>query len=308
MMALPRADSTRGAQQLVLAAYFRPGRQLAAAELPARMRRAPPLGFAPARYSRLAGSDCLGNRRHRTRPKPGRATPSTAKLRSKLDGIAWRKFSAYPIFVDPTRHPLETLTRLKEKSRLISHLAEQFLVPDAGRSRPRKRPGRRKPASVYGLLDVAKPKPMGQSDWPLRFDDAPSAFLNQIKARPRLARNAQIAEHRRARIGQTKSWLDGGCERLGRSGFGAYEYRGPGLLSQSCRLSVGLSGTYAGSRIYPPYRGWALYRRLYDQLGVECLSRDPRPYLRSTMRARLPSRPGRERACCDLSPQARRRR
>jgi len=29
-----------------------------------------------------------------------------------------------------------------------------------------------KPAAAYGLLDVAKPIPMGQSDWPLRFNDA----------------------------------------------------------------------------------------------------------------------------------------
>jgi hypothetical protein len=34
-----------------------------------------------------------------------------------------------------------------------------------------------KPGAVYGLVDVAKPIPMGQSDWPLRFDDAHQIFF-----------------------------------------------------------------------------------------------------------------------------------
>jgi len=42
----------------------------------------------------------------------------------------------------------------------------------------RARSGMRNPASAYGLLEVAKPVPMGQSDWPLRFDDAPPDLRN----------------------------------------------------------------------------------------------------------------------------------
>ena len=48
----------------------------------------------------------------------------------------------------------------------------------------RHRVGMPKPAAAYGLLEVAKPIPMGQSDWPLRFDDAPPILGNWVKPRP----------------------------------------------------------------------------------------------------------------------------
>jgi hypothetical protein len=68
----------------------------------------------------------------------------------------------------------------------------------------------RKPASAYGLLEVAKPVPMGQSDWPLRFDDAPPDLRNWDHPKPR-------ASEDRADSGAPKStyWTD---DRAGQAG------------------------------------------------------------------------------------------
>ena len=71
---------------------------------------------------------------------------------------------------------------------------------------------------------------------------------------------------------------------------------------------MGLSGAYAGPRIYPIDRGRPLQRRLHDQLGIQRLSRHPRPHVRPALRTRLPARPRRKRAGRDLPFKARRRR
>ena len=58
-------------------------------------------------------------------------------------------------------------------------------------------------------------------------------------------------------------------------------------------MPVGLSGPHPGPRIHPVDRSRPLQRRVHGQLGVERLPRNPRPHLRSPLRARLPARPGR---------------
>ena len=76
-----------------------------------------------------------------------------------------------------TRRPMETLTWLKANADCSAIWSSDFRpVMQKGRAACEGR--MRKPAAVYGLLVVAKPIPMGQSDWPLRFDDAPPNFRN----------------------------------------------------------------------------------------------------------------------------------
>jgi hypothetical protein len=55
-----------------------------------------------------------------------------------------------------------------------------------------------KPVSAYGLLEVAKPGPMGQSDWPLRFETRRRIYglgSSQNLAPARIARIAETEEH-----------------------------------------------------------------------------------------------------------------
>ena len=71
---------------------------------------------------------------------------------------------------------------------------------------------------------------------------------------------------------------------------------------------MGLPRSHAGSRIHPFDCRGALQRRLHDQLEIECVSRNSGTHLRSSVRARMPPRPRRGNAGCDLPPEARRRR
>ena len=80
---------------------------------------------------------------------------------------------------------------------------------------------------------------------------------------------------------------------LEESGIEADGYRASRLFPQSRRLSVGMSGPHARSRIHPADRGRPLRRRLPGQLEIERLPRHPRPHLRSSVRARVPPRPRR---------------
>src|SRR4029077_17884012 len=74
----------------------------------------------------------------------------------------------------------------------------------------------------------------------------------------------------------------------------AHRHFGPGLLSQGGGLPVGMSGAHPCTRIYPPDRRRALQRRLYDQLGIQRVPRDPWAHLRPPLRTRLPPWPGGE--------------
>ncbi len=68
---------------------------------------------------------------------------------------------------------------------------------------------------------------------------------------------------------------------------------------------MGLPGAHAGTGIYPPDRARPLFRRLHDQLALECVSGNSRTHLRPSLRAGLPARARRERTGGDLPPEAR---
>src|SRR3954452_19035397 len=66
---------------------------------------------------------------------------------------------------------------------------------------------------------------------------------------------------------------------------------------------MGLPRSHASSRIHPFDCRGALQRRLYDQLEIECVSRNSGTHLRSPVRARVPPRPRRGNTGCDLPPK-----
>ena len=68
---------------------------------------------------------------------------------------------------------------------------------------------------------------------------------------------------------------------------------------------MGLPGPHRCPRIHPADRAGPLHRRLPGEPGVQRVSGDPRPRLRSAVRARLPPRPHRAEAGRHLPPEAR---
>ena len=181
--------------------------------------------------------------------------PATAGPRSRLGGIAvGGLFRLVQYSKIQTRRPMETLTWLKANADCSAIWSSDFR-PVMQKGRAACEGGMRKPAAAYGLLVVAKPIPMGQSDWPLRFDDAPPNFRNGSTPASQQSEGRADSGAPESTYRPVDEPADGGCERLGRQGFGAYEYRGPGLLPQGRRLPVGLPGAYAGAGIHPPDRG-----------------------------------------------------
>ena len=80
--------------------------------------------------------------------------------------------------------------------------------------------------------------------------------------------------HRRSAPSRRRGVRRAAAAPLTRRLFEADGYRAPRLFPQSRRLSVGLPGPYARSRIHPIDRGRPLRRRLPRQLGIERLSRE----------------------------------
>ncbi len=115
----------------------------------------------------------------------------------------------------PNRRPMETLTWLKEKSRLVSHLVERFLVDDAEMSH-----------LAYARACQIPPPPM--VFWMLRnqyrwgrvtgpyVSTTRCCTFHGVKPKPRSSEDRADKKHRRARTCEAKNWRDGGCERLGR--------------------------------------------------------------------------------------------
>ena len=68
---------------------------------------------------------------------------------------------------------------------------------------------------------------------------------------------------------------------------------------------MGLPSPHARSRISPAHCRWPLRRVLRDQLVVQRVPGHPGPRLRPALRARLPARPRRRRACRHLPYEAR---
>src|SRR5262249_56177788 len=104
-----------------------------------------------------------------------------------------------------------------------------------------------------------------------------------------------------------RAWFSSGAryKRACRGVNEIYRHFDAGLLPQGRGLPVGLSGAHPSARIHPVDRGRPLHRRLYGQLEIQRLSRNPRPHLRPALRAGLSARARREPAGSDLPPQTR---
>jgi hypothetical protein len=101
-----------------------------------------------------------------------------------------------------TRRPLETLTWRKAKSRPVSHLAERFPVDDAERSRPGNARACESPLPPMVFWRLRNEDRWGRVTGPYVSLTRRRDFRNWVKPKPRSARRARIAEHRRARTGR----------------------------------------------------------------------------------------------------------
>jgi hypothetical protein len=202
------AISTQRTQLLVFAAYFRKVPSLAATDPRAWPCWAPAMGSESERYSRPVAARldrCSENRQRRKRPEPGQAALTAKALRSRFVAIALTVFAAYPIFENSKPATDGNLNTAEREMPTRQPFGGRFLVGDAEAPRSGCGADMSKPALVCGLVDVAKPIPMGQSDWPLRFDDAPSFSFGQSLAQARITRTRSTEEHvpARRRVGGT---------------------------------------------------------------------------------------------------------
>ena len=113
-----------------------------------------------------------------------------------------------------------------------------------------------------------------------------SGVASRQRKRPGAVREGSM------RAGSRSRHKTADCQSL-RSRFEPDGQRQPRVFPQSRRLPVGLPGPYPSPGIHPADRRRSLRRRLHDQLGVECLSRHLGTDVRSSVRARVPSRPRR---------------